>query len=199
MRDNRIGVFIDRDGTLIEEMDYVRTPDDVHLIHGAAPAIRKLNESGFITNVISNQSGVARGFLTEADLAPIHDRLERDLQQNEARIDRIYYCPHHPAFGIDPYNVECECRKPKPGMLIQARKEFGIDLARSFVIGDKVADIQAGAAVGATTILVLTGYGKSSLETCKRENIDIDFVAPSIKEAVEFILGKAEGELRPND
>ena len=199
MSDNRIGVFIDRDGTLIEEMDYVRTPDDVHLIHDAAPAIRKLNENGFITNVISNQSGIARGFLTEADLAPIHDRLERDLQQNEAHIDRIYYCPHHPVFGIDPYNVECECRKPKPGMLIQARKEFGIDLARSFVIGDKVADIQAGAAVGANTILVLTGYGKSSLETCKRENIDIDFVAPSIKEAVEFILGKAEGELRPND
>jgi D-glycero-D-manno-heptose 1,7-bisphosphate phosphatase len=199
VRDNRIGVFIDRDGTLIEEMDYVRTPDDVHLIHGAAHAIRKLNENGFITNVISNQSGVARGFLTEADLAPIHDRLERDLQQNEAHIDHIYYCPHHPAFGIEPYNVECECRKPRPGMLIQSRKEFGIDLARSFVIGDKVADMQAGAAVGATTILVLTGYGKSSLETCKRENINIDFVAPSIKEAVEFVLEKGEGELRSND
>lgn len=199
MRDNHIGVFIDRDGTLIEEMDYIRTPDDVHLIQGASSAIRKLNEYGFITNVISNQSGIARGLLTEADLVPIHDRMEHDLQKSEARINRIYYCPHHPTLGIEPYNVECECRKPKPGMLIQASKEFGIDLLRSFVVGDKVADVQAGAAVGATTILVLTGYGETSLETCKRENIHIDFVAPSLKEAVEFIVGRAEEEQRTND
>lgn len=126
--------------------------------------------------------------LTEDDLAPIHAKLREELQREGANLDRIYYCPHHPTAGIAPYNVECECRKPKPGMLLQGAREFNIDLRRSFVVGDSVVDVQAGNSVGATTILVQTGYGKKSLQTCNEQNIPIGFVAGSIVEAVDFIL-----------
>ncbi|MBX2991840.1 MAG: D-glycero-beta-D-manno-heptose 1,7-bisphosphate 7-phosphatase [Bacteroidetes bacterium] len=187
------GVFLDRDGTLNIEVDYLRTPDELRLIEGAAASVRRLNNAGLVTCVISNQSGVARGFLTEADIVPIHAKLRAELAHEGATLDGIYYCPHHPTAGIAPYNVDCDCRKPKPGMLIRASKEFNLDLKRSFVVGDSVVDIQAGIAVGATTILVQTGYGKQSLLTCREQNIPIEHVAESIVEATEFILDKRKG------
>jgi D-glycero-D-manno-heptose 1,7-bisphosphate phosphatase len=195
----RRAVFLDRDGTLNVEVDFVRTPEELHVIAGAAAAVRKLNESGLRTFVISNQSGVARGFLSEADLVPIHAKLKDELQREGARIDRIYYCPHHPTEGIAPLNIECECRKPKPGMLVQAEREFDIDLQRSFLIGDSVVDMQAGNTVGATTILVQTGYGKRTLQTCKEQGISIAFIAESIAEAVEIILHKIQGDETHNE
>ncbi len=194
MNNRRVAVFLDRDGTLNEEVDFLRTPEEVRLIPGAAAAVRSLNEEGIVTCVISNQSGVARGFITEADLGPIHAKLEGDLLREGARISRIYYCPHHPTQGIPPYNTDCECRKPKPGMLKQAAADFGVDLARSFVIGDRIVDVQAGMAVGATTILVLTGYGNTSREECERDGVAPDLIAPSIAEAVEFVKKQIEGE-----
>jgi D-glycero-D-manno-heptose 1,7-bisphosphate phosphatase len=190
----RIAVFLDRDGTLNEEIDFLRTADELRLIPGAASAVRTLNTLGIITCVISNQSGVARGYLTEEDLVPIHARLNRELQDEGARVDAIYYCPHHPTEGNPPYKIACDCRKPKPGMLKKGEKEWGIDLHRSFVVGDRIADVQAGQAVGARTVLVLTGYGKTSLEDCRREEITPDFIAPSIVEAVQFIEGKISGD-----
>jgi D-glycero-D-manno-heptose 1,7-bisphosphate phosphatase len=190
----RIAVFLDRDGTLNEEIDFLRTADELKLIPGAASAVRTLNTLGIITCVISNQSGVARGYLTEDDLVPIHARLNRKLQDEGARVDAIYYCPHHPTEANPPYRIACDCRKPKPGMLKKGEKEWGIDLQRSFVVGDRIADVQAGQAVGARTVLVLTGYGKASLEECRREHITPDFIAPSIVEAVQFIEGKISGE-----
>ncbi len=193
MSARRPGVFLDRDGTINEEVDFLRTPGELRLIPGAGAAIRRLSERGLITCVISNQSGVARGFFTEADLVPIHEKLARELRIEGARINRIYYCPHHPTLGIAPYNIECECRKPKPGMLRQAEREFGLDLACSFVVGDRMVDIQAGRAAGATTVLVLTGYGRTSLEECRRSDVPIDHVAESIVEAIEFIMNEVEG------
>jgi D-glycero-D-manno-heptose 1,7-bisphosphate phosphatase len=191
----RIAAFLDRDGTLNEEVGYVRTPEDLQLVPGAAAAVRRLNDRGITVCVISNQSGVARGFLTEADLTGIHAKLTDELRREGARADRIYYCPHHPAAGIAPFNVECDCRKPAPGMLLRAGQELGIDLSRSFVVGDSVVDMQAGLAVGATTILVLTGYGRASREECREKDIRIAHVAESVARAVDFILDAPEGRM----
>ncbi len=184
-------MFIDRDGTLNEERDFLKRPEDLRLVEGAAGAIRTLNRLGVVTCVISNQSGIARGFFSEVDLALIHSALERELQEAGARLDRIYYCPHHPTEGISPYRTDCDCRKPKPGMLRMAEREFNIDLSRSYVIGDKLDDISAGIAVGATTILVLTGYGRKSHELSLDARVSPDMIAPSLTEAVEFIVEQA--------
>lgn len=194
MQGGKPGVFLDRDGTLNHEASYITTPGELHLVDGAGKAVSKLNRKGIVTCVISNQSGVARGYLSEQDLIPIHAKLEHDLNLEGARIDRIYYCPHHPTAGIPPYNVDCNCRKPKPGMLLQGAEDLGIDLQRSFVVGDSVVDIQAGNAVHATTILVKTGYGERSEEQCRNENIPIAYVAPTIVEAVEYILDKLDSD-----
>lgn len=194
MSGGRIGVFLDRDGTLNEERDFIRTPDELHLIPGAAEAVRKLNAHGLTACVISNQSGVARGFLEEKDLVPIHAKLERDLGRGMGIVDRIYYCPHHPTAGRAPYNIECACRKPKPGMLLQGAADFGIDLRRSFVVGDSIVDMQAGEAVGARTILVRTGYGEITREALERGEMRVTAVVPSIVEGVDFILSTLDGE-----
>jgi D-glycero-D-manno-heptose 1,7-bisphosphate phosphatase len=184
----RAAVFLDRDGTINEEVDFVRTPEELVLIPGAAAAIRRLNEAGLVTCVISNQSGVARGFYTEEDLIGIHAKLERDLAAAGARIDRIYYCPHHPTKGSPPYDVACACRKPAPGMLLQGSREFGADLARSFVVGDRDVDIQVARAVGAHSVLVRTGYGLRTLEETAGTDIVPDYVASDLTDAVTHIL-----------
>ncbi len=195
---SRIGVFVDRDGTLNHEVDYVRTPDELQLIAGAGEAVQKLNERGFATCVISNQSGIARGYLSEEDLIPIHEKLERELARDGGKVDRIYYCPHHPTEGVPPYNVVCDCRKPKSGMLRKGSRELGIDLASSFVVGDSVVDIEAGHAVNAHTILVLTGYGRATFEHYVSRGIHVEFVAPTIVEAVNYILNRVDGERESN-
>lgn len=190
----RIGVFLDRDGTLNEERDFIRTPDELALIPGAGKAVARLNNRGIPVCVISNQSGIARGYFTESDLVLIHERLRAELSRDGATIDRIYYCPHHPVNGIDPYGRECDCRKPAPGMLKRAETELDIDPGRSFVVGDRLVDVQTGMAVGATTILVLTGYGRTSLDEIAKENSPPDYTAPSIVEAVDRILASIDGE-----
>jgi D-glycero-D-manno-heptose 1,7-bisphosphate phosphatase len=157
------------------------------LIPGAAAAVLRINTLGIPLSVISNQSGIARGLLTERDLIPIHAKLVRELGREGASVDRIYYCPHHPTSGNSPYNIVCDCRKPKPGMLRWGAEELGIDLGRSFVVGDSVVDIQAGHAVGATAVLVLTGHGQASLEQCTRDGIVPDHVCDTIVEASDFI------------
>ena len=190
MTARRAAVFLDRDGTINEEVDFVRTPAELVLIPGAAAAVRRLNEAGLVSCVISNQSGVARGFYTEAELVGIHAKLERDLAEAGGRIDRIYYCPHHPTKGLPPYDVVCECRKPAPGMLLTGAREFDVDLSRSFVVGDRDVDIQVGKAVGAYAILVLTGYGRRTREEIAGTDIVPDFVASDLADAVMHILQK---------
>ena len=186
----RIAVFLDRDGTLNEEVNFVRTPEQLELLPGAADSVRALNERGITVCIISNQSGVARGFFTEEDLVPIHQKLESELGRSGAKIDRIYYCPHHPTEGKPPYNVACSCRKPGIGMLQQAAREFGLDLERSFVVGDRIVDIQAGRAAGATSILVLTGYGPHALNECREKGVTPDhIVAETAFHHRAFLLG----------
>jgi D-glycero-D-manno-heptose 1,7-bisphosphate phosphatase len=184
----RVGVYLDRDGTINEEVDFVTRPEQLRLIPGAAQAIRRLNDRDLPVCVVSNQSGIARGFLTEADLVPIHERFRHLLAEGGARVDRICYCPHHPTAGLPPYDRSCECRKPQPGMLLEGARELGLDPARSFVVGDRIVDIQAGKAVGAATVLVLTGYGSRSVGECRDAGVRPDHTAPSLAEAVDYIL-----------
>lgn len=195
----RIGVFLDRDGTLNKDVSYLRSADELEMIPGAASAVRKLKDRGLAVCVITNQSGIARGFLSEADLIPIHARLKDELISEGATLDRIYYCPHHPVHGSVPYNIECDCRKPKPGMLQRGANELALDLQQSFVVGDSVVDIQAGNSVGACTILVQTGFGRQTLQTCIELNIPISFVAESIVEAADYIIAQVEGRNNQND
>ena len=151
-------VFIDRDGTINEEKEYLYRTDEFAFIPGAPQAIRMLNEAGFLVIVVSNQSGVARGYYTEEDVHLLHRHIAAQLEPFGARVDAWLFCPHHPA-GRGSYALPCHCRKPLPGMLLEAAGRFAIDLESSIMIGDKLVDVEAGAAAGCRSILVRTGYG----------------------------------------
>lgn len=154
----RRAVFLDRDGTLNVEKDYLYRIDDFEFVAGAEEAVRLFNEAGFMVVVVTNQSGVARGYYTEEDVETLHRHIGSQLERFGARVDAWLYCPHHPE-GRGSYALPCNCRKPLPGMLIEAARRFEIDLDDSIMIGDKVADISAGVAAGCRTVLVRTGYG----------------------------------------
>jgi D-glycero-D-manno-heptose 1,7-bisphosphate phosphatase len=195
---NRIGIFLDRDGTINKEIDYLCSPSELHLLPQSAEAIGIANKLGLNVFIITNQSGIARGILTEEQLDLIHKTLISKLHTAGAKVDAIYYCPHHPDTGLPQYRKDCDCRKPKTGMLLQASKEFTIDLSKSFVIGDKMIDIQTGIACGANSILVLTGYGKEELKLCRTHKISIDFIASNLIEALNFIKEKINKEQHQN-
>ncbi len=182
MKVDQVGLFFDRDGTLNTELDFVSRPEELHLIPNAARAIREANEFGVRVFIITNQSGIARGLFTETDLVAIHKRLISMLDHEGARVDAIYYCPHHPEYGQTPYKKACNCRKPKPGMLRKAAKEFGIKLSESFVIGDRCIDMQAGKAASCKTAMVLTGYGEVERGDCADPHV-VDFVASDAYDA----------------
>jgi len=184
-----VGIFFDRDGTVNVEVDFLRDPDELEIIPGVAKAIREANEMGIRVFIITNQSGIARGFLTEKDLERVHERLSAILSSAGARIDEIYYCPHHPEYGRPPYNISCNCRKPNTGMLKTAARKYGIKLSKSFVVGDRCVDMKAGENAGCGTVLVLTGYGETEKHEC-RANTRIDHVAGDAAQAWTYI--KAE-------
>lgn len=184
-------IFIDRDGTINEDIGYLSSPDDLIIYPWAAEAIRLVNRSGFKAIVITNQSGIARGFYTEETLGVIHERLSRELAREGARVDAFYYCPHHPKIGDAHYRRDCECRKPRAGLLRQAARDHGIDLARSYVIGDKTSDINLATGVGAGGVLVLTGYGHRTLGGLDRWPCEPAMVADNLLEAVKLILTDA--------
>lgn len=181
---NRMAVFMDRDGTITEEMDYLKEPKKLKLVPRSAEAIRLLNEKRILAIVVSNQSGVARGYFTEKTVRETHKRLEELLAEKEAHLDGIYYCPHHPEFGPPKYRKDCNCRKPKPGMLKTAARKFNLDLKKCYVIGDKVEDIKLAQNVGAKGILVLTGYGRRS----KNKGINPDHTTKNLYQAVKWIV-----------
>ncbi|MEK6755163.1 MAG: HAD family hydrolase [Bacteroidota bacterium] len=182
MKVEQVGIFFDRDGTLNTEVDFLSRPEELQLIPHAAQAIREANEFGVRVFIITNQSGIARGLLTEADLAAVHKRLLTLLAREGARVDAIYYCPHHPGYGTPKYRKVCSCRKPKTGMLKRGAKEFGVRLRDSFVIGDRCIDMQAGKAAGCGTALVLTGYGSVERDECLK-NGNVDHVADHVYDA----------------
>ena len=181
-------VFVDRDGTLNEDIGYVSTPDELILYPWAAEAVRLINEAGLLAVVITNQSGVARRMYTEEALDAIHSRMIEQLARKGARIDAVYYCPHHPEVGGARYRTDCDCRKPRTGMLDRAVLDHHIDLAQSFVVGDKASDIKLAENAGARAALVLTGYGSETLAHPERWPCDPAFVAENLLEAVKQIL-----------
>ncbi len=156
----RPAVFLDRDGTINVEKDYLHKVEDFEFIPGAPQAIKKLKDAGFLVIVVSNQSGIGRGYFNERDVDNLHGHLQSELAAHDTAVDAFYFCPHHPEKGQGAYKVACDCRKGEPGMLLQAAAEHDIDLQNSFMIGDKLADIEAGRRAGCQTLLVLTGYGE---------------------------------------
>ena len=186
MKFEDVGIFFDRDGTINTEVDFLRNPDDLELIPEAGRAIREANELGVKVFVITNQSGIARGILTEADLKAVHERLIALLDREGAKVDEIYFCPHHAEFGFPPYNVVCDCRKPKAGMLLQAANKYRLRLADSFVVGDRFVDMKAGESAGCGTVLVLTGYGTAEREECIAK-ARVDHVAADMYRAWGYI------------
>ncbi len=182
-------VFLDRDGTINEEVGYVNHVDRLMLLPGAVQAIRLLNENGFKTVVITNQSGVARGYFPESLVHEIHQRIQDSLRKEGATLDGIYYCPHHPDVGNPPYRQRCRCRKPETGMVEEAVKRLQIDCSKSYMVGDRGLDIEFAHKIGAKGILVLTGYGKGEWEHFgKGWKEQSDHVAQDLYEAVQWIL-----------
>lgn len=177
-----VTIFLDRDGTLNVEHGYVTAPEQLELHPGAAVAVARLNEAGGRVVVITNQSAVGRGLLTEAGLDAIHTRLKELLRTAGARLDAVYVCPHHPEEG-------CGCRKPQPGLIMRAVAELGVDLTASYVVGDRRRDVDLGRTVGSRTVLVLTGpQSAEELRAMKRDGYAADHVAESVREAANWIL-----------
>lgn len=182
-------VFLDRDGTICKEVGYLAYPDQLELLPGSVEAIAQLNRSGIFVIVTTNQSGVARGYFTEADVAAVHRRLHELLAASGARLDAVYYCPHHPEKGAEPYRLDCECRKPKLGMIHRAQRDLPIDLDLSYVVGDKLSDIEFGKAAGLRTILVRTGYGAEEEKKINGEQgRQPDFIADDLLSAVAWLV-----------
>lgn len=186
---SRRAIFMDRDGTVSDEVGYVNHIDRYRLLPRSAEAIRKINAAGFLSFVITNQSGVARGLFDEALLHEVHATLRRWLEEKGAKLDGIYFCPHHPEEGVPPWRQNCDCRKPRPGLLRRAALEHDVDLASSYMIGDTVLDIEAARNAGMTGVLVLTGYGKGDLNFRMRaRGLEPAHIAEDLLEAVEWIL-----------
>ena len=182
----RPAVFLDRDGTLIELVHHLADPGAVQLIPGAGAAMRRLAEAGFATVVVTNQSVIGRGLLTEAGLEEVHEVMHRQLAAEGGRVDHVYFCPTAPVTK-DPTVIEDPMRKPGPGMLLKAARDHGLDLAASWMVGDTVSDILAGRHAGCRTVLVRTGYG-----TRDDGAADIaDAVAPDVAGAVDIILNQS--------
>jgi D-glycero-D-manno-heptose 1,7-bisphosphate phosphatase len=184
----RRAVFLDRDGTINEEKEYLWRIEEFCFINGSVEAIRVLNGAGFLVVVVTNQSGIGRGYFTEADLERLHLFMEKELAREGAIIDASYFCPHHPQDAEGEYLLDCSCRKPLPGMLLNAARDLGIDLAASWMVGDKRADIDAGVAAGCRSVLVRTGYGSS-------ESASITSGVPVVDDllaAVGLILSQAD-------
>ena len=185
----RPAVFIDRDGTISEEVGYVNHPSRFRLFPYSAEAIRVLNDAGWLAIVITNQAGVARGYFSEDLMHEINAQLIRELQNESARLDALYYCVHHPSVGEAPYCVDCECRKPKPGLIQQAAKDFEIDLAASWMAGDRYSDIELARNAGLRSAFVLSGYGRGEWEYQSQGwEHRPDLVCEDLLEAVKSIV-----------
>jgi len=177
-------VFLDRDDTIVDDPGYIRSPEQLRLIPGAAEALKQLKKMGYLLVVITNQSGVARGFVTEEQLEEIHQELRRQLAADNATIDGLYYCPYHPDGEIKDFSVESNLRKPNAGMLFQAEEDLDIDLTQSWMIGDSYRDIQAGKAAGCHTVLVDV---PGKIREKKKTDTEPDRKAVNLREAVNII------------
>lgn len=190
--DLRPALFMDRDGTLTEEVGYVNHPRRLRLLPRSAAAVRRLNEAGIAAVVVTNQAGLARGYFGPEVLDAVNETLLALLKREGAQLDGLYVCPHHPTEGEPPWRADCDCRKPRPGLLRRAAAELGLDLAASAVVGDKGSDLATARAVGARAILVLTGYGLGEWEY-RRASLPTqpDYVAEDLLDAAEWMIGRS--------
>ena len=185
----RKAFFIDRDGVVNAEVDYLHRPEDVILIDGLGEALGTIHRAGYLAVVVSNQSGVARGMYTMQDVKAVENRICELLRQSGSDVpDAFYYCPHHKKGIVPELAVDCDCRKPKPGMFRQAARDWEIDPAQSYMIGDRMSDLQAGQAAGcAAEVLVLTGYGMNEQDAARTAGFRI---AEDLLDAVNGLLKK---------
>lgn len=191
-------VFLDRDGTINEEVGYLNHIDRLRLYPWAAPAIRRLNQAGFRTLLITNQGGVARGLFPEYLIHEVHSRMQSELERFGAHLDGIYYCPHHPEGRVEQYRIQCNCRKPRPGMIERAAREWDLDFASSFLVGDKYVDLETGFRFGLRNALVLSGYGRGEYLYRRHSwTRSPDIVVTDLAAAVDWILETASnGDLQ---
>ena len=190
----RPAVFLDRDGTMIEDVGYLGRVEEISWFPFTAEAVRRLNTAGFLVCVTTNQAGIGRGLFTHEAVADIHAHMTAVLASEGARIDGWFYCPHHPDAAIGAYRLICDCRKPAPGMIQQACERFSIDLAGSFVIGDKPLDVAMAARAGTTGILVRTGYGERAVQAHAGGVPGASRVAVNLLDAVQWLLdGRPSG------
>lgn len=180
----RPAVFLDRDGTIIRQVELLHKPEELRLLPGSAPAIARLNRLGYLVIIITNQPVIARGIAVPEEIDHIHAVLIDRFKKRGAKIDAVYFCPHHPHGNIKKYRIVCRCRKPSPGMIFRAAGEHGVDLSKSFMIGDSTADVGAGNRAKIKIILVKTGRGGKDLQQHKGTP---DFVAKDISGAVKII------------
>ncbi len=190
----RRAVFLDRDGVVVRDGGLVATPDELELFPETPGALNRLAEAGFLLVAVTNQAVVARGRITEAELENIHEALlNRIVEAGGPRLTAVYACPHHPNADVPAYRVDCDCRKPRPGMLLRAAREHGIDLGGSFLIGDRMTDVAAGAAAGCRTVLVQTGrHLDAPIESAEPldSGLEPDCTCGGIAEAAEWILNQ---------
>jgi D-glycero-D-manno-heptose 1,7-bisphosphate phosphatase len=184
----RPAVFFDRDGTLVRDVGYLSRLEDLEWFPWGIDAIRLLNRAGFRVCVTTNQGGIGLGFYTADLVRRVHEVMAADVEAAGGCVDGWYFCPHHPQAVLDEYRLDCDCRKPRPGMILQATRAFDIDLARSFVVGDKLADVGLATGVGARGVLVKTGYGQAELERHAGPPPGTAHVADTALEAAAWIL-----------
>ena len=189
----RRAVFIDRDGTISEEVGYVNHPSRYRVFPYAAEAVRLLNEAGWLAILITNQAGVARGYFAEEMIGRVHDVLSEELRRGGARLDAIYYCPHHPSVGEPPYRQACDCRKPRPGLIRRAAREHDIDASASWMVGDRYGDVEFAHAAGVRSAFVLSGYGLGEWEHQRQAwKLQPEVVADDLLDAVRKILERSD-------
>lgn len=183
-------IFLDRDGTMNEEVNYLYKPEDLRILPSVAEAIGLLRSAGYRIVVVTNQAGVARGYYTCQDVETLHQYLNEQLKNEGAWVDHFFYCPHHPVHGLGIYQKECDCRKPGTGMFAMAEQYYEIDRSRSYMIGDKLLDVEAGNRYGIKGILVGTGYGAALHESGMKDGKEpiYDFYAETLMDAARYIV-----------
>jgi D-glycero-D-manno-heptose 1,7-bisphosphate phosphatase len=182
-------VFMDRDGTISEEVGYINHASRFRMFPYAADAIKHLNENGWLAIVVTNQAGVARGYFPEEMIETVHADMTKQVNNAGARIDAIYYCAHHPSVGDPPYRFDCDCRKPKPGLITRASEDFNIDLGNSWMIGDRYSDVELARNAGVKSMLVMSGYGRGEWEHQRASwTVQPDLITENLLEAVHAIV-----------
>lgn len=182
-------IFLDRDGTITEEVGYVNHVSRAKLFTWAPRAIQMLKSTGLPVIIVTNQSGVGRGYFTEELVAQVHRKIQKELAAAGTEVDAYYYCPHHPSAVLKAYRKNCRCRKPSTGLAYEAAKQFGIELSASYIVGDTYRDMQMGFNIGARTILLMTGYGRGEYEYHRSQWPRMpDLIAENLLEAAEQIL-----------